>query len=526
MRRIVGWLSIVLAVVTMTTPALAKTAPYSDADACAALKQARSPSWKVIDAEFVPREFIVDPPAREPTKTTVPFCRIVGSASPVSGSEIGFEAWLPPRTMWNHRFQGVGTGGSFGRIEYGDLNAALLRGYAAAATDNGHRSSGYEVNWAYQQPQRIIDFAYRAQHEVTLAGKALTRKYYRRSARYAYFVGCSQGGHHALMEAQRYPDDYDGILAGAPVYSWINEMSEQAWNAQALSRTPAGALSPAKLALLYKAVLQACGAPDGLVDEPNQCRFDPASLDCSTASSAACLTDTEVDAVRRIYAGPVTSKGVRIYPGLSPGGETAWERLWSDPAQLGGSWLGVFRYMVYDNPQWQLADIDFDRGPAFAKTKLGSILDPDDADLNRFARRKGKLIVYHGWADGMVPSQSSVDYFNAVNKQLGAARVQSFYRLYMVPGMAHCGGGPGNVEVLRSKYADDIPLNAEHDLVTALERWVERGRAPAKFYASSVNDQTKVIRTRLVCSYPAVAKYRGAGDVMSAENYVCQTIRH
>lgn len=495
----------------------------SDNQACDDLARANHDSWFVISAQFVHSPFSV---GSGMTAITVSndFCRVSGRAKPAAGSDIEFELWLPPRTSWNGKFAGVGSGGSTGIIEYRSLSRVLARGYAGVATNSGHHSEyGYDVTWALGQPERVTDFGYRAQHVVTEIGKTLTQQFYGRSPQHSYFIGCSQGGHHALTEAQRFPDDYDGIVAGAPVYSWTNEMAGQAWNVRALRHTPAGSLAKDKLTALNEAVAKACAGVDGLIDDPRQCGFDPITIQCKTAENSSCLSVEEVAAVKKMYEGPRTSAGVRIYPGLTRGGEGQWGRLWSDPKRLGGSWEGVYRYMVFDDPSWDISSLDFDRDPTLAKQKLGTILDPDNPDLGAFARRGGKLIVYHGWGDDMVPSEVSIDYWTSVNSKMGESRASEFYRLFMIPGMAHCGGGPGADTLFHSEKASVVPLDPERDLLTTLEQWVELGRVPAKFVASRVTEQGVVERTRLVCGYPVRAKYRGEGDTTRAENFSCST---
>ena len=496
-----------------------------DVKACAALAQAGQVPWSVNSAEFVLPPFITPiVPDRGTTVTVaVPFCRIVGTVKPTPGSDIRFELWLPPQAAWNQKFEGVGSGGSLGQIVYDSLMRGLVRGYAAVATDNGHKSTGSrDVSWALGQPERVIDFGYRAEHTVTQAAKELTRRFYGRAPRHSYFVGCSQGGHHAMMEAQRFPEDYDGIIAGAPVYSWTGEMTEQTWNVRALQRTPTGALPVPKLQLLYESVIKACAGVDGLIDDPRKCSFDPAALHCTAADQSSCLTDSEIEAVRQMYAGPKTSAGVQIYPGLWRGSEIGWDRLWSDPKKhLGGSWDGFYQSMVFQNAAWDLSMMDFDRDAALAKQKFSTILDPDNPDLSAFAKRGGKIIVYHGSADDMVPSQVSTDYFDSVTSKLGSKQVNEFYRLFMIPGMCHCARGPGANVLFQTENAAAVPLEPDRDLLTALEQWVEHGRAPSRFIPSRLTKDGTVERTRLVCPYPSVAKYRGSGDVLRAENFVC-----
>jgi hypothetical protein len=487
---------------------------------CISLAQTKNSTWSIDSADLVHPPLLVGSKEKPVTVSDI-FCRVIGKATPVPGSEINFELWLPLAEKWNGKFAGVGSGGSLGAIQYRDLARELARGYATVATDNGHRSEAYDVSWALGRPERIVDFGYRAQHLVTEAGKSLTQAFYRVLPKHSYFIGCSQGGHHGLTEAERFPEDYDGIVAGAPVYSWTGEMSGQAWNARALRQTPQGAFPKEKLAPLYDAVVKACAGADGLIDNPPQCSFDPAMLKCKDDDNSSCLNALELEAVRAFYEGPKTSTGAQIYPGLSRGSESDWDILWSDPKHLGGSWEGFYRFMIFDNPSWDLATMNFDRDPAFAKRKMGATMNPDNPDLTAFARRGGKIIVYHGWADQMVPSEVSVDFWKSVTGKLGQSQASNFYRLFMVPGMAHCGGGSGADVLFHSEKVPAVPLEPDRDMLTALEQWVEKGKAPSSFVASRVNDRGAIERTRLLCPYPSGAKYRGQGDVKSAENFTC-----
>ena len=495
----------------------------SDQGACTAFIRT---DGSVVSAELVSPPLTVTErygPKEQWKSFTVssPFCRVIGLLKPEPASEIHFELWLPLRANWNGKFEGVGAGGSVGAILYRGLLRGLARNYAVAATDNGHVSADTsDVSWASGHPERVKDFGYRAEHSVTEAAKELTQQFYGRAPKHSYFVGCSQGGHHGMTEAQRFPKDYDGIIAGAPVYSWTAEMVDQAWNARALGRIPAGALPKDKIELLAKSVTTACAGPDGVIAESRLCSFDPSSLLCGPANQSQCLGASEVEAVRQMYDGPRTSAGVQISPGLARGSESTWDSLWSNPEHLGGSWKGVFRYMVFEDPTWDLAKLNFDRDPEFARVKLGSTLNPDDPDLSRFADSGGKIIVYHGSADQMVPSESSIHYYDSVLRKLGPARADSFYRLFMIPGMAHCGGGPGADFLFQSEIAPDIPLDPDRDLLTALEHWVENGEAPKRFVASRV-EGGKTTRTRLVCPYPSAARYGGAGDPQKAEMWGC-----
>ncbi len=507
--------------------------PAQAADACARIAGSALglPHTSITVAEAVTPPFT--PPetfsSRGFTVDDVSFCRVAGTSSPEAGSEIRFEVWLPPADAWNGRFQGIGSGGSAGAIRYPQLADAVRNGYAAVATDNGHTStSGFDGSWSLGHPVRLVDFGYRAQHEATVAGKAVTRAYYGRPADHAYFVGCSQGGHHALMEAQRYPDDYDGIVAGAPANYWVGLMTGELWAGLATTRTPGQDLPREKLPLLGAAVLEACdaidGLEDGLIDDPRACDFDPGVLECDGGDGADCLTAGQVAAARAIYAGPVRpSTGEQIFPGYPPGsewfeapdGRGGWGRYWAGIERPGGSTADFMRYSVFEDPDHDLTGFDFDDDWVLANNRplgagaddtLGSALNAVDPDLSAFKARGGKLISYHGWADALITGYYAVEYYESVMAALGGpAETADFYRLFMAPGVAHCRGGPGP---------------DRFDAVTALERWVEDGVAPDRMVASKVMDG-EVTRTRPLCPYPQVARYTGSGSIDDAANFAC-----
>ena len=500
-------------------------------DACAAVLTADLglPHTTIIVAEEV------SPPFRPPETFSsrgfivedVSFCRLAGVARPEPGSEIRFEVWLPPEEDWNGRFQGIGSGGSAGAIRYRQLAAAVAGGYAAVATDNGHTStSGFDGSWSLGHPVRLVDFGYRAQHEATVAGKAVTRAYYGRDADFAYFVGCSQGGHHALMEAQRYPEDYDGIVAGAPANYWIGLMTAELWAGLATTRDPEQDLPRAKLPVLGAAVMAACdgidGLEDGLIDDPRNCDFDPGVLLCDGADAGDCLTAGQVAAARAIYAGPVRpSTGESLFPGYAlgsehfeaPDGLGGWARYWSGMPEPGGSTAQFMKYSVFEDPDYDLTRFDFDADwdrannrPLGNDETLASALNAIDPDLSAFKARGGKLISYHGWADALITGHYAVDYYENVLAAMGGLEeTTDFYRLFMAPGVAHCRGGPGP---------------DRFDAVEAIERWVERGEAPDRIVASKVVDGA-VRRSRPLCVYPRVARYDGSGSIDDAANFAC-----
>ena len=501
------------------------------ADACAVIARASLglPQTTITIAEEVTAPFT--PPetfdSRGFTVEDASFCRVAGVASPEEGSEIKFEVWLPHADQWNGRFQGIGSGGSAGAIRYRQLAAAVDDGYAAVATDNGHTStSSFDGSWSLGHPVRIVDFGYRAQHEATLVGKAVTSAYYGREADYAYFVGCSQGGHHALMEAQRFPDDYDGIVAGAPANYWLGLMTGELWAGLATTQVAGQDLPREKLPVLGAAVLAACdaidGLEDGLIDDPRACDFDPGVLQCAGADGSDCLTEGQVAAARAIYGGPVRpSTGERLFPGYAlgseyfeaPNGLGGWAPYWSGITEPGGSTAAFMKYSVFEDPDYDVMQFDFDADWDLANNRpigndetLSSALNAIDPDLSAFKAGGSKLISYHGWADPLVTAHNAVNYFEIVIAEQGSVeQTTDFYRLFMAPGMAHCRGGPGP---------------DRFDAVSAIEQWVEQGVPPDQLIASKMVEG-EVSRTRPLCAYPQVARYTGSGSIDDAANFAC-----
>jgi len=357
----------------------------------------------------------------------------------------------------------------------------------------------------------VIDFGYRAIHETAVAAKALIAAFYGAPPKHAYFNSCSNGGRQALMEAQRYPADYDGIVAGAPANDWTHLLAGGAELAQTVAQTPAAFIPPATFPAIEAATLAACdaldGLQDGLISDPRECRFDPASLLCKGGETDRCLTAPQVALMQDIYAGPRTAKGQSLYYGYSPGAEAgpggwaAWITGSAPEKSLGfGFSIPFFSQMVYQNPAWDYRDFDAQRDVKAADAKLASILNATDPDLKKFRDRGGKLILYHGWSDPAIPPLNAIHYYESAVAKMGAAGSASFLRLYMVPGMQHCGGGPGpNV----------------FDMATPLERWVEDAAAPGSILA------TRGPRSRPLCPYPQVARWSGTGSTGDAANFSC-----
>lgn len=460
------------------------------------------------------------------------FCRIALTAKPTADSDIKIEVWMP-FDGWNGKLQGVGNGGFAGQIDYPDLGAAVAKGYAAAATDTGHSGSSLDASWAFGHPEKVIDFGYRGIHEMTRAAKDILSKFYGTGAKYSYFASCSDGGREALMEAQRYPDDYNGILAGAPANYWTALLSSAVADTQALTLNSASFIPPAKIPTIAAAVLAACddldGVRDGILNDPRQCRFDPASIRCKQGKdSDKCLTGPEVTALDKIYAGLKDTHGHAIFPGYLPGSEegaNGWGTWITGPVPLRSLMalfgVGYFSNMVYDDAAWDYKTFAMDGSMDTAEAKTASALNAVDANLNPFRAHGGKLILYHGWNDPAIPALNTVNYFKDVVAHVGQTRADSFVRLYMVPGMQHCSGGPGPDEFGQSfRWVDDPQRNAR----VALEQWVEQGSAPTAIVATKTAKEDGLgqpVITRPLCPYPEFAKYTGSGDTNRAENFVC-----
>jgi feruloyl esterase len=442
------------------------------------------------------------------------YCRVTVFARPVADSEIRIEIWLPDAPKWNGKFVGTGNGGYSGEIGYGDMRAALQRGYATAGSNTGH--DGGDLTFGDGHPEKIRDWAYRAVHVMTEAAKSAIRGYYGRSAAHAYFTGCSTGGHQALMEAQRYPRDYDGIVAGDPGNNRIRLNAGFLWSWLAANPEGAPALPNSKLPLVNRAVVEACdaldGVKDGLLEDPRVCPFDPGALLCKGADDGSCLTPSEVKSVRAIYEGARNPRtGARVFAGWARGSEALGGR--------GGGWgayfvgrpeparLEFWRLWVFEKPAWNPRQFDFDRDLATADRKIGFV-DATSPDLRAFQRNKGKLLMYHGWADPVVPPEDGIAYYEGVARSMGGMdKIAAFFRLFLAPGMGHCGGGPGP---------------NTFDTLGAIDTWVSEGKPPERLIASHATDG-KVDRTRPLCPYPQVAHWNGWGSTDDAAQFSCLT---
>ncbi|HEY5210647.1 MAG TPA: tannase/feruloyl esterase family alpha/beta hydrolase [Stellaceae bacterium] len=464
------------------------------------------------------------------TKVAVPFCRVEGIAKSEAASSIGFELWLPAADKWNGRMLASGDLGQSGAPNYPALNDALTRGFAALGDNLGHNSNAFSSDWAIGHPERVKDWGGRGSHFSAVAGKAIAAAYYGKAPSHSYFTGCSHGGGTALAEPQRYPEDYDGIIAGAFGTNWTGVQSAYVYEAQAALNDKASNLSAAKLALVGKAAVAACdaqdGVKDGIIGNPQQCHFDPAVLQCKAGDAADCLTAAQIVAVKKLYAGPHNSAGKVIYAGLEPGSEFMWGFLVAGPETfLGGDF---YKDIVYDGKAFDWHKFSLDTDVATAEKKLAADIDNRNGDLSKFAAHGGKVIMYNGWADGLIQPGNAIEYYDSVVKAAGG-NADKFSRLYLAPGMGHCSSGPGpnsfgETRYLNAGQPNPPVLDAKHDMISAIVAWVEEGKAPAAIIATKFKDDDAakgIAMQRPLCPYPAVAKYDGKGDSNAAASFTC-----
>jgi hypothetical protein len=469
-----------------------------------------------------------------PPRDLPAFCRVAAVAKPTSDSEIKFELWLPT-SGWNGKYEQVGNGGFAGTIPLTGMAEPLLQGYATAATDDGH-AAGPDQSWAIGHPEKVNDFGYRAVHVVSVQAKAIVKAFYGKEATRAYFVGCSEGGREGLTEAERYPEDFHGIVAGAPAINWDHLQLRGPWDEQALVKTPDSWIPPKKLAVLQSASVAMCdeldGVKDGFIENPQVCHFDPTTVVCKGDDGPDCLTAPQAVAAKTIYE-PLKNPrtGALIEPGYSPGVEAfpANWAIWitgtnspqsSIAALFGNFFFGSF---VFENPKWDFRTLNFDSDVKLTDDKFGAILNSMDPNLRAFKAHGGKLIQYHGWGDAAIPPQGSVNYYESVQKGMGDTK--SFYRLFMVPTMSHCAGGPGATLFGNAGGLEPPQEDADHDVVMALDRWVEKGVAPDQIIAAGFvdgNPAKGISMTHPLCPYPQQAHYKGSGDPKDASNFVCQ----
>jgi Tannase and feruloyl esterase len=506
------------------------------AQPCESLRALKLPDTVVASAEPVPAGYFAQPiPAGYPENFAayfpsfqVPaFCRMQIIVEPA----IRIEVWMPV-SGWNGNFKGVGNGGFAGSINYEALGEAIRSGYAATSTDTGHQG---DAKFAFGHPELVTDFGYRGVHEMTVKGKQVAEAFYGVAPQFAYFEGCSNGGRQAMMEVERYPEDYDGVLAGAPAINWAHVMASGWWANMAIRKDEESYIPTQKLAAIQKASVAACdeadGVNDGLVADPRNCKFDPSVLLCKGSIADDCLTHKQVIALQKIYAGAKYADGKTVNPGRMPGVEGGWTLFTSGvrPNQEGLTDLGIsyMTYFVMSDPDWDFRTSDFAKDIAQIDNdrKDRSVLDALNPDLRPFRDKGGKIIMYHGWGDDTISTLDSINYYKTVVATLSgvgkgadaytkedakwvqaSGQVGDFFRLFLVPGMSHCHGGPG-------------PTNFKG--MDALTAWVEKKQAPNQLMGTHMTNGA-VDLTRPLCPYPLAAQYSGHGSVTDAANFTCK----
>lgn len=505
-------LATVATVVARSTPADEQSLAGGGCEALAALS---IPGVTVHAARMVAAGQFVSPAGRggaaaggAPFRDAPAFCRVELAIRPVAGSEIGAEVWLPAQG-WNGRLQGVGNRGWGGAISHAALSDAVTAGFAAASTDTGHVGPG--TSFAFDRPEAIVDSGYRAVHEMTTAAKRVIEAFYSRPADRAYWNGCSLGGRQGLSLAQRYPDDYDGIVVGDPAHNLVDLYAARLTLARMVHRSPAGYIPAAKYPAVLRAVLDQCdridGVADGAIEDPRLCAFDPGVLQCTDGDREECLTREQVTTARAIYADvthPAT--GALLSSALTPGAELRWAAIAGPEADDNS--LGLFRDVALRDRTWDWRGADFATAIDRVRHIASPVLDAVDADLSPFLDRGGRLLMYHGWADPQTPAGNTVRYYQSVVDRVGAERAAGT-RLFMVPGMGHCSGGEGT----------DV-----FDKVSPLVAWVERGEVPARIEARRIQGG-EVTRRRPLCPWGETAVWDGRGDTNETSSFSCVAVR-
>jgi feruloyl esterase len=456
------------------------------------------------------------------------FCRITATTGTDRHSNILVELWLPEQRVWNRKLLGTGNGGFAGTISYGALRGGLKRGFAVANTDMGTFPAS-SANWAAGtgQPEMLKDWGYRSTHEMTMLAIALARRYYGEAPRRRYFAGCSTGGHQALMEAQLYPQDYDGILAGAPANNRTHLHLSFLQVGMDVHARPDSWLNAAHIALVHEAVLKSCAGKDGgapgdrFLTDPTQCAFRPRQLLCGPGQPGAqCLNADQVEALDHIYAGATNRRtGQIFYPGWPLGSEMQLSGLFGDPDRTVQGFVGSLVPWAM-GAQFDVTKFDFDKDLDRTDARLAPVMNQVSPDLSAFAHRGGRLIIFHGLTDGIVGPLDTVNYFERIGHAMPDR--DSFARLYMAPGMNHCTGGEGPDAFGQNPL---MPASdPSHDLIAALDIWSDDGRPPGPIIATKHDADSGVAATRLLCPYPAKPVWQG-GDAKDAASFRCVATR-
>jgi feruloyl esterase len=500
----------VMGIMIIAAPVLAAT--------CESMASLSLPDGKITSAVLVAAGAFTPPGGGGPMmggpgglaafKTAPAFCRVTATLTPTPDSDIKIEVWMPAEN-WNGKLVGTGNGVWAGSISYASLAEPLAKGYATVATDTGHVGSGMDGKFAVGHQEKLVDFGYRAVHEMTVKAKIFLNAYYGRKEQRSLWVSCSTGGRQGLMEAYRYPEDYNGISSMAPANPMVGLMIDTLWSGYAAIKDDAHRLSSAKFTAAHKAYILQCDEKDGLKDgiagDPEHCNFDPGSIQCKEGDNNDCLTAPQVEALRDIYGGvknPRTKE--TVFAGFEPGSEQQLAMLagGKEPFPVATSY---FRDVVYNNPQWDFKSYDYDKDLTAAYKAGSDILDVPSGGLTKFLKGGGKLLLSHGWADGLIPANNTVSFYKAMTAKTAPKLASGSIRLFMLPGVGHCGGG-------------DAP--SVTDMLTVIDQWVETGKAPDRIIAENPPNQKPM--SRPICPYPQIAKYKGSGSTDDAANFECK----
>ncbi len=497
---------------------LSMSAAGRAAVSCEDLVKLSLPETTITSATAVPAGGYAVPASSPPAaanlvKSLPAFCLITAALKPSADSDIEIEVWLPA-SRWNGRFLATSAGGANaalqGEINQAAMAQALKQGYATGGTDLGHEGS--TLSYAIEHPEKLVDFGYRAFHEMTVRAKAIVAAYYGSRPKFSYVNACAAGGRNGLMEAQRFPFDYDGIVVGAPANDWVHLQAWSLWVYASNHKDEASYIPPAKLPLIHQAALAVCdqrdGVADGVIEDPTRCQFDPKVLQCQAEDNETCLSAGQVETARKLY-GPLLNPRTQheIFPGMEPGSELGWRAL-ADGEQPTNYIRETFKYLVFHEPSWdwRARPVDFDKDVNLGDKLDHGTITAANPNLKPFFDRGGKLIQYHGWSDALISPGESVEYYQRVAQAVGGReKLESSMRLYMVPGMGHCRGGEGT---------------DSFDLQSAIEDWVEQDKAPGPIVAARIT-KGKTIRTRPLCPYPQIARYNGTGSTDEAANFTC-----
>ena len=486
-------------------------------DACSALASVVLPNTRIDGAKHIaaggfelPAGPGAPPGVAETAFTGLPgFCQISATLAPSVDSDIKIEVWLPLEKDWNGKLAAVGNGVWAGSLSYFQMGDPLSRGYVTVATDTGHTGNGMDARWAVGHPEKMIDFGYRAVHEMTVTAKSLSETFYGNKPDYSLWASCSTGGRQGLMAAHRYPEDFDAISAMAPANPMTGLMTQSLWTGYQALRSPEQALSPAELNNIHQYYLQACDAidsvEDGIVSHPLQCEFDPGALQCGVSEEQSCLSETQVETMRAVYAGVENPRtGEIMFSGFTPGSEQQLIPLMMGPTPF----MAATSYMgdiVFEDPDWDFRDFDYDQDSQRATEAWGDTLDVPADGLDAFFERGGKLVLSHGWQDGLIPANNTIDFYNELHDHVSEQVAAEQLRLFMIPGMGHCAGGPGP---------------HVFDVLGMVDELAQGAAMPDRIIVH--NPTNSVTRTRPLCRFPEVAVYTGEGSSDEAANFVCQ----